>query len=300
MVALTLVGCRADQLGPANQGALSRKLLTAADSAAFRASGAYGADAFSSTTVVTTLQLYPGDWLLVTVTSTECSGNPETVNVGGVISGVVLAGSCPELPGTQKVIGPATAYGTVYFTATHQVYGTGPRGQVTGAEPDYSVGLNDGYGDTDFNDVILSVSLTPPPANGSCGSPVLGGSPPITTVFGAIDASHPKPHTGRDYGVPNGTPIYAPEPGTVKFSGSLGTAGIAVVLQGTTSNSYFYHMLSTAVTVNQVVAAGTVLGYSDNTGHSTGPHLHFEQHSPGPIWVNGHAPRATAIEPCTF
>jgi murein DD-endopeptidase MepM/ murein hydrolase activator NlpD len=297
-----MFSCRGtESSAPAPVAVHSPRLLSAADSAAFQNSGSYGAAQSSfAATVVTTLQLQPGDWLLATVTSTDCSGDPESVNVGGVISGMVFSGSCLTLTGTQRVIGPATAYGTVYFTATHPSYGTGPRGQVTGTEPDYSVGLNDGYGDTDYNDVVLSVSLTPPPAAGTCVSPVLSGAPPITTIFGVTDASHKKPHTGRDYGVPTGTPVYAPEAGVVKHRGNTGSAGIAVVIQGSTRNSYFFHLESIAVAYNQAVSAGDLLGYTDNTGHSTGPHLHFEQHTPGPIWVKGVAPRATAIEPCTF
>lgn len=130
--------CRGtESSAPASVAARTPTLLTAADSAAFQNSPSYGsAGSTFAASVVTTLQLQPGDWLLVTVTSTDCSGDPESVNVGGVISGLVFSGSCLILSGTQRVIGPATAYGTVYFTATHPTYGTGPRGQVTGTEPD--------------------------------------------------------------------------------------------------------------------------------------------------------------------
>jgi hypothetical protein len=56
-------------------------------------------------------------------------------------------------------MGPATVTGTIYFTATHQEYGEGARGDVVGSDGSYDVGMNDGYGDNDFNDVVISVRV---------------------------------------------------------------------------------------------------------------------------------------------
>ena len=146
----------------------------------------------------------------------------------------------------------------------------------------------------------VAVKVLPPP----CGWPVLTYTPrPITTEFGSVDVLHPKPHLGRDYGVPGGTAVYAPHAGTVKYAGAAGSAGIVIVLQGTSVISYFMHLSSVTVAENQVVAGGALLGYSGNTGHIGGPtgyHLHFEQHSPGPIWEKGTTPRRTAFPPCQF
>lgn len=119
-----------------------------------------------------------------------------------------------------------------------------------------------------------------------------------TTKFGAVDRSHPLPHTGRDYRAPIGTPVYAPEPGTVRFAGPMGTAGIAAIVQSQNVNTYVFHLSGVVVRPGQAVNAGTLLGYTGNTGHSTGPHLHFEQTTPGPILLNPAARRATAIDPC--
>src|SRR5512141_476927 len=103
--------------------------MTSADSVAFVAEFPGGSSALAT---VTTISLEAGDSILVSVQSTDCSGNPETVNVYGVISGVVVSGSCLTLPGTTVQLGPAAVAGTVSFRATHQSYGQGPSGQVSG------------------------------------------------------------------------------------------------------------------------------------------------------------------------
>ena len=147
----------ADSKGP-------KALLTAADSAAAIAA-AGEATTFAAATV-TSITLNAGESIVVTVLSTECSGDPETVKVYGAISTVVASAPCGSLPGTQITLGPASTSGTISFRATHSFYGEGPNGQVTGSSPEFTVGMNDGYpGDTDFNDVVISVRISCPPAN---------------------------------------------------------------------------------------------------------------------------------------
>ncbi len=150
---------------------------------------------------------------------------------------------------------------------------------------------------------------TPPPTPqkktpGVCADAPLAGDPRVTTQFGAIDNSHPtKPHTGRDYAAPIGTPVYAPISGGVTYAGSAGTFGNVVAISAplvTDSASVIYegHLSAVSVTPGQSVHAGDQIGLSGNTGHSTGPHVHHEQHTPGPVFQNGHPPSSTLIDPC--
>ncbi|MCX7739648.1 MAG: M23 family metallopeptidase [Meiothermus sp.] len=84
-------------------------------------------------------------------------------------------------------------------------------------------------------------------------------------------------HEGLDYGVPEGTPVYAPAPGVVGLAERLPVRGGAVVLDhGSGVCSGFWHLSRIVVTPGQRVRAGDLLGYSGNTGLSSGPHLHFE------------------------
>ncbi len=87
-------------------------------------------------------------------------------------------------------------------------------------------------------------------------------------------------YNGVDYGMPIGTPLYAAASGVViisKSSGYNGGYGLYVVIQHSNNSQTVYaHMSSVSVFAGQKVSQGQLIGYSGNTGKSTGPHLHFE------------------------
>ena len=84
-------------------------------------------------------------------------------------------------------------------------------------------------------------------------------------------------HAGIDLPVPEGTAIHAADGGRVAIAGWMGGYGNYTCIQHTGSLSTCYgHQSRIAVSVGQSVSQGQVIGYSGNTGHSTGPHLHFE------------------------
>ena len=91
-------------------------------------------------------------------------------------------------------------------------------------------------------------------------------------------------HGGNDYSVSVGTPVYAVDGGTVIHSGSPGggweALGIYVALTNTyggqTYTTTYQHLSSVAVQEGQTVNKGQLIGYSGNTGQSSGPHLHLE------------------------
>ncbi|MFI7240523.1 M23 family metallopeptidase [Streptomyces qinglanensis] len=84
-------------------------------------------------------------------------------------------------------------------------------------------------------------------------------------------------HTGVDLAVRVGTPVRSVGPGAVVAAGWAGDYGKAVTVR-MEDGMYllFAHLSEVYVREGAAVRAGTWLGRSGNTGHSTGPHLHFE------------------------
>jgi murein DD-endopeptidase MepM/ murein hydrolase activator NlpD len=106
-------------------------------------------------------------------------------------------------------------------------------------------------------------------------------SAPITSRFGPRWG---RMHSGVDFGVPIGRPIGAAGPGRVTYAGWMSGYGNAVEIDhGGGISTLYAHQSQIVVQVGAGVGRGQVIGYSGNTGNSTGPHLHFEVH------VNGAA-----------
>ncbi|PIP51661.1 hypothetical protein COZ61_02475 [Candidatus Berkelbacteria bacterium CG_4_8_14_3_um_filter_33_6] len=93
-------------------------------------------------------------------------------------------------------------------------------------------------------------------------------------------------HTGIDYRANVGTPVVASKGGQVVeiTNGWSGGWGISVVLNnGNGITTRYAHLSKTSVGIGQTVSQSSLIGYSGNTGFSTGPHLHFEMRSNGSV-----------------
>lgn len=89
-------------------------------------------------------------------------------------------------------------------------------------------------------------------------------------------------HPGVDFGVPRGTKIFAPLSGTVRATGDTDLVpgcyswGRWTLIDHANGLSTLYaHQSVISVSPGQQVKTGDIIGYSGNTGYSTGPHLHF-------------------------
>jgi murein DD-endopeptidase MepM/ murein hydrolase activator NlpD len=85
-------------------------------------------------------------------------------------------------------------------------------------------------------------------------------------------------HTGLDFPEPKGTPIHAGGVGVVSFAGfnTGGYGNLVVISHRLGFESWYAHQSVIAAQVGQAVSGGQTIGYVGSTGHSTGPHLHFE------------------------
>ncbi len=112
-------------------------------------------------------------------------------------------------------------------------------------------------------------------------------SGPVTSPFGYRWG---RLHAGIDIAVPVGTPIHAAASGTVALAGWVdGYGNYTCIDHGGGLATCYAHQSSLAVSVGTHVTQGQVIGYSGNTGHSTGPHLHFE------VRING-----TPVDPLGY
>ncbi|MBI4032847.1 LysM peptidoglycan-binding domain-containing M23 family metallopeptidase [Candidatus Berkelbacteria bacterium] len=93
-------------------------------------------------------------------------------------------------------------------------------------------------------------------------------------------------HMGIDYRADTGTAVKAAQDGRVveTTGGWAGGFGISILVDhGGGLNTRYAHLSRIAVSPGQTVSQGQVIGYSGNTGYSTGPHLHFETRQNGRV-----------------
>jgi len=96
-------------------------------------------------------------------------------------------------------------------------------------------------------------------------------------------------HDGQDWGMPNGTPLYTPISGIVKEA-RIDPAGYGHYLRIENSELgvVLAHLKSFNVGESKEVTEGELVGWSNNTGFSTGPHLHFGIYTKPRQYQNGY------------
>jgi murein DD-endopeptidase MepM/ murein hydrolase activator NlpD len=117
----------------------------------------------------------------------------------------------------------------------------------------------------------IQTSLLPtiPPINARPGSKFGVRVDPIN---GAIAM-----HEGIDFAAEVGTPIVAAAGGVVTFASFHRQYGNMVEIDhGNDFSSRYAHMSKLEVKPGQIVKRKQAIGFSGNTGRTTGPHLHFE------------------------
>ena len=89
-------------------------------------------------------------------------------------------------------------------------------------------------------------------------------------------------HKGIDWACPTGTKVFASSNGVVVSAGYVSGYGNCVLISHPDGRMTRYaHNSKLLVKAGQSVSQGEVIALSGSTGHSTGPHVHFE------ILING-------------
>lgn len=130
-------------------------------------------------------------------------------------------------------------------------------------------------------------------------SAIIAATPSLLPIAGWITSPygyrrHPldgsfRLHSGVDIAADPGTPVRAPAPGLVTFAGYReGYGKVVVINHGYNINTIFAHLSKTFVNSGDKLKRGETIAEVGNTGHSTGPHLHYEIRKNG-VPVNPHA-----------
>jgi murein DD-endopeptidase MepM/ murein hydrolase activator NlpD len=132
--------------------------------------------------------------------------------------------------------------------------------------------------------IAIDPSLLPTSRSGVLSWPL--DKVTITQLFGKTNASArlyvSGSHNGVDFGAPLGTPVKASLSGVVAGTGDTDaykgcySFGRWIMITHANGLSTIYgHLSLIKVTAGQTVSTGELIGYSGNTGYSTGPHLHL-------------------------
>jgi len=85
-------------------------------------------------------------------------------------------------------------------------------------------------------------------------------------------------HTGVDFAVPLNTPVYAVADGKVANANWGKAYGVQIVQDlGDGSFCIYAHLTKSNVAAGHEIKKGDLIGYTGNTGNSSGAHLHFER-----------------------
>ncbi len=97
----------------------------------------------------------------------------------------------------------------------------------------------------------------------------------VTSGFGSRGGEH---HDGVDLRAKSGTAVHAAYDGKVIYAGSKirGYGKMVVIKHDAKLSTIYAHNSRLEVKTGEKVRRGQLISYSGNTGHSSGPHLHFE------------------------
>jgi murein DD-endopeptidase MepM/ murein hydrolase activator NlpD len=149
---------------------------------------------------------------------------------------------------------------------------------------------------------IFLLEAEAPPASPPLPALVVEGRAPLRWPLADPRLSSPfgsrqgRPHEGIDLAAPTGTAIYAAEDGQVLYAGGAvrGYGNMVVVQHRSDLLTVYAHGSVLLVHTGDRIAAGQEIARVGQTGHATGPHLHFEVRPDGgdPVdpmpWLRNH------------
>lgn len=151
-----------------------------------------------------------------------------------------------------------------YNLAVDGVFGTGTQNAVLNFKQNHYLGGGSTVGATTWQE------LTGTGSGGNYSLPI----PRSTLPRSEYDDPH-HDYPAIDLPTYTGTPAYAIHSGTVSYVS--GGCGYGILITADDGASYKYcHLNSRSVSSGARVNTGQLIGYTGNTGNSSGPHLHLE------------------------
>jgi len=211
--------------------------------------------------------------LFATTASAQMPGTVTECDYGNVVDTFEICNNVNDSCYTVSVVTDTFSYCTTTSLPSDLGYQTGPGGGGGGGSSSSSTD-QDGDGKTDCWKNITTNS----------GAPISSGFG-VRTINGVTDN-----HTGTDIAVANGTGVAATGAGSVVETEDTNAIG-----QGTGNGNFiridydngtqgvYLHLDNVNVSTGSRVSQGQLIGTSNNTGSSSGPHLHYA------IWkTHGH------------
>lgn len=193
-----------------------------------------------------------------------------------------FSGSMVDISVTNSGQGYLAMSSVGQMYAFNVVYRGNPTG-FTGSMAGVGVtGDGQGYGAVSSSGQVYAYGSVVYRGNGDPGQPTATGSYRFVLPRSSIATEYwlTKPHhdyPASDIPVPTGTPYYAITGGTLTQTSATGSCGLGYILAGDDGVTYTYcHGSSRLHGSGARVTPGQHLGYTGNTGNSSGPHLHFQ------------------------
>ncbi|MEU6158000.1 M23 family metallopeptidase [Streptomyces sp. NPDC047130] len=103
----------------------------------------------------------------------------------------------------------------------------------------------------------------------------------LSAYYGAAGARWARGHTGIDFPVSYGTPVFSATDGVVSTRSHAALGNMVIVTAKDGTETWYCHLANFKLPPGAVVKAGDTIAWSGDTGNSSGPHLHFEVHPGG-------------------
>ncbi len=195
----------------------------------------------------------------------ELERNPDVLAVGTQLNILPVSGVYHIVEAGDSIESMAVAYGVAPEDISHY--------PPNGLFPPYKLKAGSGV-IVPFGRKGVQLPVPLPSAQSQLAWPIVGA------VSGTFDATH----EALDIGAPYGSTVYAADAGLITYSGWAyeGYGYTVIIDHGDGIETWYNHLKGALLPADNIVERGTPIGEVGSTGHSTGPHVHFE------VRVNGN------------